>query len=56
MNNEVDNNKEREIGEDCKRKEEKLKKKHTDLYLLTNLDLSWEEDPQREHPHLRDWQ
>ena len=29
------------------------------LYLLMNIDLPWEEDPQREHPHLRqffyDW-
>jgi NadR type nicotinamide-nucleotide adenylyltransferase len=30
-----------------------------DLYLLMHVDLPWEEDPQREHPHLRqffyDW-
>jgi len=30
-----------------------------DLYLLCDIDLPWEEDPQREHPHLRayffDW-
>ena len=24
-----------------------------DFYLLTDIDLPWEEDPQREHPHLR---
>jgi nicotinamide riboside kinase len=24
-----------------------------DLYLLCNIDLPWENDPQREHPHLR---
>ena len=24
-----------------------------DLHLLTNIDLPWEEDPQREHPTLR---
>ncbi|MFM7329707.1 MAG: AAA family ATPase [Bacteroidota bacterium] len=24
-----------------------------DLYLLTDIDLPWAEDPQREHPHLR---
>ncbi|UII22003.1 AAA family ATPase [Fulvivirga ligni] len=24
-----------------------------DLYLLTYIDIPWEEDPQREHPHLR---
>lgn len=30
-----------------------------DLYLLGDIDLPWEQDPQREHPHLRkfffDW-
>lgn len=30
-----------------------------DLYLLCDIDLPWEQDPQREHPHLRkfffDW-
>lgn len=25
-----------------------------DLYLLTYVDIPWEEDPQREHPHKRD--
>lgn len=25
-----------------------------DLYLLCNIDLPWEEDPQREHPHMRE--
>ena len=24
-----------------------------DLYLLTNIDIPWEDDPQREHPHQR---
>lgn len=24
-----------------------------DLYLLCDIDLPWEDDPQREHPHLR---
>ena len=24
-----------------------------DLYLLTDIDLEWKPDPQREHPHLR---
>jgi NadR type nicotinamide-nucleotide adenylyltransferase len=24
-----------------------------DLYLLTNIDIPWSEDPQREHPHKR---
>lgn len=31
-----------------------LKSRFYDLYLLTNIDLPWEEDPQREHPHLRE--
>jgi NadR type nicotinamide-nucleotide adenylyltransferase len=26
-----------------------------DLYLLCNIDLPWENDPQREHPHLRQY-
>lgn len=26
-----------------------------DFYLLMNVDLPWEEDPQREHPHLRQY-
>lgn len=26
-----------------------------DLFLLCDVDLPWEQDPQREHPHLRDW-
>ncbi len=31
-------------------------KKHTyDLYLLCNIDLQWQHDPQREHPGLRDY-
>lgn len=25
-----------------------------DLYLLCNIDLPWKEDPQREHPHMRE--
>jgi nicotinamide riboside kinase len=25
-----------------------------DLYLLCNIDLPWQEDPQREHPDKRD--
>lgn len=36
-----------------------LKKQAIDLYLLQNIDLPWQPDPQREHPHLRqffyDW-
>jgi NadR type nicotinamide-nucleotide adenylyltransferase len=31
-----------------------LKKRSYDLYLLTHIDLPWEEDPQREHPHQRE--
>jgi nicotinamide riboside kinase len=26
-----------------------------DLYLLTNIDLPWEYDPQREHPDMREY-
>jgi NadR type nicotinamide-nucleotide adenylyltransferase len=26
---------------------------HYDLYLLCNIDIEWEYDPQREHPHKR---
>lgn len=26
-----------------------------DLYLLMNIDLPWEFDPQREHPHMREF-
>jgi len=25
-----------------------------DLYLLTYIDIPWQEDPQREHPHMRE--
>ena len=35
-----------------------LRNLHNDnyaLHLLTNIDLPWEYDPQREHPHLRDF-
>ena len=36
-----------------------IPKQNLDLYLLMNVDLPWEPDPQREHPHLRqffyDW-
>jgi NadR type nicotinamide-nucleotide adenylyltransferase len=28
--------------------------RHYDYYLLTNIDLPWEADPQREHPHERE--
>ena len=38
---------------------EALEKQDFNLYLLMNVDLPWEPDPQREHPHLRqffyDW-
>jgi len=38
---------------------EALEKQDFSLYLLMNVDLPWEPDPQREHPHLRqffyDW-
>lgn len=36
-----------------------IKEQNMDLYLLMDIDLPWEPDPQREHPHLRqffyDW-
>lgn len=31
-----------------------LKKQEFDLYLLTDIDLPWEADPLREHPHQRE--
>ncbi len=38
---------------------EELKQQDYNLYLLMGVDLPWEPDPQREHPHLRqffyDW-
>ncbi len=30
-----------------------MKKQDFDLYLLTDIDLAWENDPLREHPHKR---
>lgn len=32
-----------------------IEKEKFDLYLLCDIDLPWEADPQREHPHLRDY-
>ena len=32
-----------------------LNKRHYDLYLLPDVDLPWKYDPQREHPHLREY-
>lgn len=38
---------------------ERLEQQNYNLYLLMGVDLPWEPDPQREHPHLRrffyDW-
>ncbi len=34
---------------------DKINQQQYDLYLLTGTDVPWEEDPQREHPHLRDF-
>jgi NadR type nicotinamide-nucleotide adenylyltransferase len=31
-----------------------MKTRHYDLLLLTNVDLPWEDDPQREHPDKRE--
>jgi NadR type nicotinamide-nucleotide adenylyltransferase len=33
---------------------EKLAERKYDLYLLTNIDLPWQDDPQREHPDKRE--
>ncbi|MFN6087392.1 MAG: AAA family ATPase [Cyclobacteriaceae bacterium] len=33
---------------------EKMAERKYDLYLLTNIDLPWEDDPQREHPEKRE--
>ena len=35
--------------------EEELHKRIYHLHLLCNIDLPWADDPQREHPHLRDY-
>ena len=32
-----------------------LQNQRFDLYLLMDIDLTWEPDPQREHPHLRQY-
>lgn len=32
---------------------QQLETQYYDLYLLTGIDIPWEPDPQREHPHLR---
>lgn len=32
---------------------EQLEARHYDFYLLSNIDLPWKPDPQREHPTLR---
>ncbi|MCC9165947.1 AAA family ATPase [Pontibacter harenae] len=34
---------------------EKLQRQEYNLYLLMGVDLPWEPDPQREHPHLREY-
>lgn len=33
---------------------ETIEKNKYDLFLLCNIDLPWENDPQREHPHMRE--
>ncbi len=33
---------------------EEINKQDYELYLLCDIDLPWKEDPQREHPHLRE--
>jgi len=32
-----------------------IHKRKYDLYLLTNIDVPWEDDPQREHPDMRNF-
>lgn len=32
-----------------------LENRKYDLHLLTNVDIPWQNDPQREHPHLRQY-
>ncbi|WP_425392958.1 AAA family ATPase [Ekhidna sp.] len=34
--------------------EEQLKKRRYDFYLLSNIDIPWIPDPQREHPKMRE--
>jgi NadR type nicotinamide-nucleotide adenylyltransferase len=34
---------------------QQLDKRPHDLYLLCDIDLPWEPDPMREHPHLREY-
>jgi len=34
---------------------EMMRKRKYDLHLLTYVDVPWMDDPQREHPHLRDF-
>ncbi len=33
---------------------EQIEERPYDLYLLCYIDIPWEEDPQREHPHMRE--
>jgi nicotinamide riboside kinase len=35
--------------------EEGIKNADYQLYLLTDIDMPWQPDPQREHPHLREY-
>ncbi len=32
-----------------------IRQRKYDLHLLTYIDIPWEDDPQREHPHLRNY-
>lgn len=34
---------------------DQIERRPYDLYLLCNIDLPWQPDPQREHPHLREY-
>ncbi|MEI6899898.1 MAG: ATP-binding protein [Bacteroidota bacterium] len=33
----------------------RIKRSHYDLFLLCDIDLPWQEDPQREHPDMREY-
>ncbi|HLF34237.1 MAG TPA: AAA family ATPase, partial [Cyclobacteriaceae bacterium] len=34
---------------------QEIKKRKYDLHLLTYIDIPWQDDPQREHPKLRNY-
>jgi NadR type nicotinamide-nucleotide adenylyltransferase len=42
------------FGEVAPEIQQLIQTRHYDLYLLTYIDIPWQEDPQREHPHQRE--